>query len=62
MLPAFQRSRIEFYAEPTMTKLAVDLADSWKRGEVVEFDLGAREMGGDHGDLLSMLLPAPTPG
>ncbi|WP_340685689.1 cytochrome P450 [Amycolatopsis coloradensis] len=38
MLPAFQRSRIALYAETTMTKVAVDLADAWKPGEVVEFD------------------------
>ncbi|MFE6611308.1 cytochrome P450 [Amycolatopsis sp. NPDC057786] len=38
MLPAFQPSRIALYAETTMTKVAVDLADAWKPGEVVEFD------------------------
>lgn len=38
MLPAFQRSRLALYAESTMTRLAAELADSWKPGEVVEFD------------------------
>lgn len=38
MLPAFQRGRLELYAETAMTRLAGELADSWKPGQVVEFD------------------------
>ncbi|MGW3958987.1 cytochrome P450 [Amycolatopsis sp. NPDC005003] len=38
VMPAFGRTRIAGYAENTMTKLAAELVDSWRPGEVVEFD------------------------
>ncbi|EOD64243.1 cytochrome P450 [Amycolatopsis vancoresmycina] len=38
VMPAFGRTRIAGYAEHTMTKLADELASSWRPGEVVQFD------------------------
>ncbi|OXM60090.1 cytochrome P450 [Amycolatopsis vastitatis] len=38
VMPAFGRTRIAGYAENTMTKLAGELAESWRPGEVVQFD------------------------
>jgi cytochrome P450 len=38
VMPAFGRTRIAGYAENTMTKLAEELVDSWRPGEVVPFD------------------------
>ncbi len=38
MLPAFGRARLAGYAENTMTRLAAELADSWRDGQVVQLD------------------------
>jgi len=38
MLPAFGRTRIAGYAEHTMTRLAAELTDSWRDGQVVQLD------------------------
>lgn len=38
VMPAFGRTRIAGYAEHTITKLAAELVDAWRPGEVVEFD------------------------
>lgn len=38
MLPAFGRTRIAGYAEHTMTRLAAELTDSWRDGQLVQFD------------------------
>jgi cytochrome P450 len=38
VMPAFGRTRIAGYAESTMTDRAAELVDSWRPGEVVEFD------------------------
>ncbi|MGW5721029.1 cytochrome P450 [Amycolatopsis sp. NPDC003865] len=38
VMPAFGRTRIAGYADTTITKLADELASSWRPGEVVQFD------------------------